>query len=183
MPYANTLVKRNPHLPPPGHGYANETYWTNMLPHGWGFWQCLTTYIRYTVISYLMYVDKQCPHAVGHFLCFDTIQCQFPHMSEGMVGISFNYCIMDWKTVFGLRWERVCWLKWTICLVTKSNKIWSSATNVSHHYRIICKNPTSLSPSSHTSLFFVGTAPFFFWNQICLTVNLITQWPIFCRKF
>ena len=50
-----------------------------------GFYSCLTTNTRpYTVISYLTYTDKQCdPDGVGHFLCFDTNQCQLPHMFRG----------------------------------------------------------------------------------------------------
>ena len=33
------------------------------------------------------FVDKQWPHGVRHFFCFDTSQCQFPHMSQGGWGL------------------------------------------------------------------------------------------------
>ena len=65
------------------HSWLFMTVWTLAkepieqicCPMGWSFRQCLTTYIRYTVISCLMFVDKQCHRGVGHFLCFDTSQC------------------------------------------------------------------------------------------------------------
>ena len=51
-----------------------------------GFGQCLTTYIRYIVILYLLYVDEQLPNGVGHFLCFETSQMSIPICSGGEVG-------------------------------------------------------------------------------------------------
>ena len=37
----------------------------------------------YSDIIPYVYVDKQCPHGKGHFLSFDTSQCQFPHKFRG----------------------------------------------------------------------------------------------------
>ena len=41
-----------------------------------------------------MYVDKHCPHSVGHFLCFDTSQCQFPNMSRGRWGLRLTSALL-----------------------------------------------------------------------------------------
>ena len=66
-----------------------------MLPHGVGLltvFDYLITKVYNDIIPY-MYVGKQCAHGVGHFLCFDTSQCQFPHtcMSQGgKVGVMFD---------------------------------------------------------------------------------------------
>ena len=35
------------------------------------------------MISKLMYVDKQCPHAMGHYVCFHASQCQYPICPRG----------------------------------------------------------------------------------------------------
>ena len=63
-----------------------------MFPQGVGVLTVFDNmHIRYTVISCLMYVDKQCPHWVGHFLCFDISQYQFPYVSRGReAGVLFD---------------------------------------------------------------------------------------------
>ena len=85
MHWSNVIPTSNPPPPPPSMAVLRKPTEQIFCPVRSGFYSCLTTNTRpYTVISYLIYTDKQCdPDGVGHFLCFDTNQCQLPHMFRG----------------------------------------------------------------------------------------------------
>ena len=73
-------------VPPtsPRHGCDKETHWTIGVVFLTVFNNIHMIYSDY--IRPNMYVDKKCPLGVGYFLCFDTSQCQFSHMSQGVGG-------------------------------------------------------------------------------------------------
>ena len=119
VPYGYTLVKRSPHPSPPGDMVVLRKLIEQICPMSWGFWQFLTTNIRYTVISYIIFVDKYCPYGVGLSLSMSIP----PYVGGGVTldGCINIACKKIWYQITVQQVKRFCKpLPWWITILSFS---------------------------------------------------------------